>query len=174
MRMTLRDKKTLLIVLLIAVVAIIGIVTTIVICNSKKKEGHMKKSIENYIKDSAMLTPEEVVLNHFKFRNERNIDLLRLTLAENQRKVIIDVKNIKRVEINSIENITGDETKLKSGGEIKENFNAYEVEYFDVEYEISYKKVTYQSSGVYLWRFAVARESKDAKWLICSWWDPRV
>ena len=106
--------------LIIAVVIIIGITILFI---ERNETTIMKKNVEDYIEISYTLTPEEVLLNYFKFINEHNYDLLLLTLAQNQRNVVFNDQNVKYINIIFMEDITNDEEKLESGGRLNSAFD---------------------------------------------------
>ena len=113
---------------------------------------------------SVDLSPEEVVINYFKYRNEKNLNLLKATVIDRHKRTNWELNTLDRVEILSIEEVV--EGIVLSDYHAEE---AYDFKLFEVEYEISFKKETTQRSGVHVWRYSVIKETEDSPWLIDYW-----
>lgn len=127
----------------------------------------------NKTADSKVDSAQSVVVNHFRYYNEKNKDRLLTTLTEhwNASNVIWGFENLDSIKIVNIEEEKDE--KVKKGylsnerGRIngtKEN----NVKVYKVNYEVKYKKdgVGPQDSGIYDWWYFVIRKDENSPWLI--------
>ena len=110
------------------------------------------------------LSAEEVVINHFKYKNEKKLNLLKTTVVDKYKRTDWELNTLDYVEILSINEVVEDIIPSDYHAE-----GAYDFKLFEIEYEINFKKETTQTSGVYVWAYHVIKETEDSPWLITDW-----
>lgn len=113
---------------------------------------------------------EQVVRDHFRSRNEKDLTRLQRTLAPDRRSTDWDLGNLQYVRITSI---AADDSAIQGymtngSGSVK---RPAAVKAFKVVYEVKYvdDNKTVQKSGTYSWWYFVTKETKFSPWLIDDW-----
>lgn len=153
-------------------------------CNSITNKNNTVKEVSSTNSDAAstnkgISTPkstsanlaasENVVKEHFKWWNEKNINKLNTTMTEGNKSISWNLENIDYVKIISIKEDLS--SNVKKG--YMENGNGkylkpQEVKVFAVQYEIKLKDDNKGpiSSGKHIQYYIVIKQSKNSPWLI--------
>jgi len=119
-----------------------------------------EEEIQNY----KLLTAREMLETHFKFKTEGKENFLGLTVHESRRNTIWELKNIRHLNIISIEEM---------GYEFAQEYIAtndfHEMDSFIVEYEIKFWITKQQNNGTYEMCYVLIKESENSPWLVYTW-----
>jgi hypothetical protein len=111
--------------------------------------------------DNSNISAEQVVKDHFKWRNEKNLAKLEETLTEKRKGIQWNLDNLEYVKLLEIIEVTNSITNPKP----KENTKV-----FKVKYEIKFKEEKGpQNSGTYEWYYFVVKEQQNSPWLVDDW-----
>ena len=113
--------------------------------------------IRDYKTSRYSLTAVEVLNNHFAFRDKKDIELFRLTLAPEFDTIRFDNENFN--EVVKIEKADNDEVTKDYTDGIK----AVKVESFNVCFKSN------SNDSTYTLRYILCKEQEDSPWLIYAW-----
>lgn len=118
------------------------------------------------------LTAEQVVREHFHWRNAKNVSRVEETLTQTRRGIMWDFDKLEYLTLLSIEE---DQSEIMKNGYMTSGRGSLlkpsAVKVFKVEYEVKYKGGygSGQESGRYTWYYILIKEKEDSSWLIDDW-----
>ena len=143
--------------LLITCLVIICLVFVIVLTSCRgRREARQFNSIAN------SLTAREMLDRNLQYRRDGNARLLRLTMHSSRRNATLDLNNLVRFDVLSIEEEWTDE--LAQDWQSTNNF--YATTSFVVKYDIEFREERRQLNGIYTDRFVFIKEYEDSPWLL--------
>jgi hypothetical protein len=124
------------------------------------------------LSNRVRMLPEQVIQEHFKWKNEKDVEKTEKMLIEGRKGIVWMFENLEYIKIISIREektdfwIKRQIRWAKSNGLKLDNVKIYSVE-FDVKYindEVSISK-----SGKDRWHYYLIRKDKNSPWLIADW-----
>lgn len=118
------------------------------------------------------LSAEQIVREHFRWRNEKNLPKLKGTMTKENKGISWMIENLNYIKLLNIQEDKSDNAKamyMNNGkGLIK---NPSDVKVFKVQYEVKYidDNKGPEQDGKYECVFYVVKEQKDSYWLIDTW-----
>ncbi len=113
---------------------------------------------------------EQVVRDHFRWQNERDLTRLQRTVTPDRRSIAWDLGNLQYVRITSIaaDNSAVQGYMTNGRGSVK---HPAAVKAFKVVYEVRYldDSKAAQRNGTYTWWYFVTKETQFSPWLIDDW-----
>lgn len=111
------------------------------------------------------LSAEEMLYEHFKMINQKNVPKIKETLRSKEwdfeKNELDNLGSIKIIELKPLDKETNDYSKMFSD-------NA-EAMVYDVIYVVQYKNSQPQSDGMYTWRYYLSKRTAEEPWLIDSY-----
>jgi hypothetical protein len=114
---------------------------------------------------ASSLTAREMLDRHFQYKIGSNSPLLNLTTHESQRNGVWNLRNLKRLDILSIEEKWVDESQQ----DFYSDRNFFAATSFIVEYEVEYKREKQQNNGRYTDFYVLIKEHEYSPWQVYSW-----
>lgn len=168
--MTILNNKALLIAII--VIAIVGVV--LIVCMSKKQSAENEANLEAYEEYLLSLSPEDVIIEHFKNKNEKEILKIKATVVDRYKEIDWTQRYLKQIEVLGIiynsaetENYIKIVNDDKTGRFFTQDNNSFpERKVYDVTYKVEYKRSAPKDDGVYTWRYYMLKKSNEDPWLI--------
>ena len=152
--------------LLFALTILIGVIAML-IWNNKRIE-HEREAME-YKENILNFTPEDVIRQHFKWINNRNVIGLPLTIYGEEVKLSRrNFRNIINIELISMSEVTDERTLnwLRGSPRFPEKEKFYDIEIFIVRFDVSRRQEIGFSDGINEDFNIMVRENADSPWLI--------
>ena len=129
-------------------------------------QANQQKEVQEYLEVMSTLSAEEVIEQHFKWKNDQNLEGLALTMYAEEISEV-DFTNIKSVELLSISNVDDSMTlsqSLKATEWFPNNF--YDSKIFIVEFTIERRAQYGHNDGWNEFIYILVKESEDSSWKI--------
>ena len=146
----------------LAIVVIMALYTT-------TKRNNEAKELQEYREYLLSLSAEDVVVEYFKNRTEKNLPKIKETVIHEDRDTL---KNNSNLEYVIAQEITVNEWETARYIESLEGEDYLEAKVLDVTYEIKVKEIITQSDGVYTWCYWMIKKSEDEPWLVSEFGIP--
>jgi len=119
--------------------------------------GFLGGCISNNRVNSTNISAEQVIKEHFRYWNDKNIAELEKTMTQERKGISWELNKLEYVKLISIK-----EKKLIEQKNRKE---------FEVEFEVKFKNGSGSglSDGKYTWSYMLKKETENSTWLIYDW-----
>ena len=174
--MTILSKNYWSIVIIVIIIIIIGIV--IVTYMSKRQSLEFEREeIMAYEEYLLALTPEEVILEHFKNKMEHDIPKIKATVVDKWKGVAWEQDVVRHLEVlyiafnedkteEFIKYVNNSESEWFYKKESGDDNDFPKRKVFDVTYYVEYESSLSQSSGEWDWRYYMIKISDEEPWLV--------
>jgi len=155
---------------IIIVILIIGVLILGMIYYSRfRTEKRQEREIEEYIQRMLNISAEEVIEQHFKWKNDQNIRGLSLTMHKGGFHPNY-FRNLRSITLISISDISDSDVAIG----LQENAswfpsNYYDLKFFSVVFDLQRRNQHRINDGTNYFIYVVIKETPESPWEIYHW-----